>query len=382
MRLRFSADEYRGRVERAIQTMEKGELDALLITAEANYNYFSGMRHFTPWTTFTRAVLLILPKEKPPVLIVQGFLREDATRDSWISDIRSYSELTGTPIGLLTDTLQELGLAEGRIGAELGFEQRLGVPYLDFVAIQEKLPKAKFVDASDVLWSLRIIKSEAEIDSLRRACQISDRAFQACFAGTGEGMSELDAARVANQTVLDLGGEIGFNIVCSGPGNYSRVAGMPTDRLLQRGDMLWYDMGVIYNGYWSDYCRAGVIGGPTPEQERYQDLVVKVTKRGLEAIRPGVRASDVVRACGSAAEEFGLEFSFEAGRLGHGVGLMSTEPPHIAVYDDTKLQTGMVITLEPGVVNDSGAYIAEEIVAVTSDGHELLTTTTRELRAL
>lgn len=382
MRLDFERGEYVQRHARAVELMGQFGLDALLITAEANYNYFSGIRHFAPWTTFTRPVLLILPRERDPVLLVHAFLREDAERDSWITDVRGYPELTGTPVGMARQIFEELLPAGGRIGAELGYEQRLGIPYNDFLQLQEVIEPGELVDASDLLWKLRMSKSQAEIAAHRRACQVATGAFKACFAQAGEGTTEKQVAQVACQSIIEAGAEPGFTIICSGPGNYERVAGMPTERVLRKGDMIWFDMGVIYNGYWCDFCRAGVVGGATSQQNRLREQVCQVTASGVEAIRPGIRASDVVRACAAEVERLGLELTFEAGRAGHGLGLMSTEPPHIALYDDTVLEPGMVITVEPGVVNDFGAFIAEENIAVTPDGHEVLSLASRELRKL
>ncbi|MCK4791520.1 MAG: aminopeptidase P family protein [Desulfobacteraceae bacterium] len=382
MRLEFQRAEYLQRHARAVELMGQKGLDGLLVTAEANYTYFSGFRHFAPWTTFTRPVLLILSRDRDPVLIVQGFQREDASRDSWITDVRGYPGMLGVPFETVKEVLGELQLLGKRIGAELGYEQRLGVSHNDFVRMQELLDGTQFVDASNLLWKLRMVKSEAEIEAHRRACEVATKAFEYCFSQAREGTTEKEAAQMATKVIVEEGAELGFTIICSGPGNYDRVAGMPTDRALRRGDMLWFDMGVVSNGYWCDFCRAGVVGRATDEQKRLQDIINWITDKGIEAVRPGSIASDVAKACGAEAERLGLDFTFEAGRLGHGMGLMSTEPPHIAVYDQTALEPGMVITLEPGVVSEQGAFIAEQNLVVTPEGAETLSLASRELRTL
>jgi Xaa-Pro aminopeptidase len=289
--------------------------------------------------------------------------------------------LTGTPIELVVDVFNELGLKAQRVGAELGYEQRLGMPINDFLSLQRALGDVSFVDASELLWKLRMIKSEAEINAHRQACELTTLAFEACYKQAKEGDSELDIAKTVTQTIVDGGGELGFTILCSGPGNYARVAGMPTGRVLRSGDLIWLDLGAVANGYWSDFCRAGVVGGPTDEQKRLQEVVVQITHKAMEQVHPGMKASELARACGRAAEEYNIDFSFEAGRLG-GIGLNSTEPPHIAVYDDTILEPGMVITIEPGIVNEHGTFIAEENLVVRPEGFELLSLSTRELRVL
>jgi Xaa-Pro aminopeptidase len=146
--------------------------------------------------------------------------------------------------------------------------------------------------------------------------------------------------------------------------------------------MIWVDLGVVFNGYWSDHCRAAVVGPPSDAQQRNWDQIVQVTRKGVETVRAGVPVTAVVEACNAEAKRLGLEFTFAAGRMGHGMGLMSTEPPHVAAYDSTVLEPGMVVTVEPGWVLEHGAYICEENVVVTPAGCEQLTITSRALRQI
>ncbi len=382
MRLEFSAEEYRRRYDRIAELLKKENLDALIVTAEPNVNYYSGFRSFIPWWTYTRPYILVIPRDADPVLLVQGFHRFDATHDSWIKDIRGYPGLTGAPISMVVDVIKGLNLLGKRIGMELGYEQRIFMPYCDTVALLDALKGCEIVDASMLIWKQRTVKSEAEIAAHRMACEIGDKAFKTCFSEIQEGSTEKEVAKILNRTIVEEGGEPGFAIVCSGPGNYGRVAGMPTNRRLSRGDLVWIDLGVIANGYWCDFCRAGVVGGPSQEQKYLQDVIVDITRKTIEAVRPGMRASEVARVCGNTAAEAGIDFSFQAGRLGHGMGIMSTEPPHIAVYDDMILEPGMVFTVEPGVVNEIGTFIAEENLVIRQDGCEYLTATTQELRTI
>lgn len=382
MRLEFSGKEYKKRYARAVELMGQTGLSALVVTAEANYNYFSGFRHFTPWTTFTRPVLLIMPRDADPVLLVQRFQEADAGRDTWIADVRGYTNMLGVPFKMVRDVFDELELRGKQIGMELGYEQRMGMSFYDFIKLQEELDDTHFTDAADLLWTIRMIKSEAEIEAHRQSCATATKAFDACFNRAEEGMTEKEVAQIAFRTVIEEGAELGFTIVCSGSGNYDRVAGMPTNRRLQKGDMLWFDLGVVTRGYWCDFCRAGVVGGPTDEQRRLQEVICQITDKGIATTKPGVQASDLAAICGAEAVRLGLDFSFEAGRFGHGVGLMSTEPPHIAIYDATELESGMVITLEPGVVNEKGTFIAEQNFVVTPDGAEILSLADRELRTI
>ncbi|HJP65795.1 MAG TPA: M24 family metallopeptidase, partial [Actinomycetota bacterium] len=173
---------------------------------------------------------------------------------------------------------------------------------------------------------------------------------------------------------------VGFFIVTSGRGFYDRVAGLPRDRTLEQGDMLWIDLGVVYRGYWTDHCRAAVIGGASAAQREQWDAVVRLTADTVDQLRPGQTAADAVRFIEQRGREMGLAFSFAAGRSGHGIGLMSTEPPHIALYDDTVLREGMAFSIEPGWIDqDLGVFVSEENVVMTAEGAHHLTVTPRAL---
>jgi len=382
MKLEFDRQEYLARHERIVELLRSSELDALLVTAEPNVNYYSGWRNFIPWWTYSRPYILVIPAERDPVLLVQGFQHYDASHDSWINDVRSYDSLVGVPAAQVSQLFQELGLVGKRIGLELGYEQRIFMPYNDFEQIKRALSTCTFVDASEIIWRQRMIKSEAEITAHRQACEIGDKAYAAVFAQVSGGMTEKEVARILGRAIFEAGGEQGFCIVLSGSGNYGRVAGMPTGRVLQNGDLMWIDLGVIANGYWCDFCRAGVVGGPSEEQQRLQEVIVDITLQTADCVRPGMKASELSGICLQLAADRGIDFSFNCGRLGHGMGINSTEPPHIATYDDTTLEPGMIFTLEPGIVNDIGTFIVEENLVVRPSGYELLTTTSRELHAI
>jgi Xaa-Pro aminopeptidase len=146
--------------------------------------------------------------------------------------------------------------------------------------------------------------------------------------------------------------------------------------------MVWIDGGAMVNDYWADYSRAGVMGGPTPEQKKYQEIVKGVTDEGIAVIKPGVPGARIVEACEKGMRKRGLDISFEAGRLGHGIGLLFVEPPSIAKWDPVVLAENMVISVEPGLVRDDGVFHAEENVRVTQHGSEVLSRAPRDLWTL
>ena len=161
--------------------------------------------------------------------------------------------------------------------------------------------------------------------------------------------------------------------------NHHVLSGKPTDRALECGDMLWMDLGSVYRGYWSDFCRACVVGGPTPTQRDAQSVILEVNHACVDAVKPGEPIRRIPAAAEAAFARLGMEIKVGAGRIGHGMGLMSTEPPHVAHYDATVMTPGLVFTIEPRFVNKHGIFNCEELVLVTERGGELLTAMARTL---
>ena len=169
------------------------------------------------------------------------------------------------------------------------------------------------------------------------------------------------------------------DLMASGEDNHHVLSGKPTDRTLEAGDMLWMDLGSVYRGYWSDFCRACVVGGPTRAQRDAQAAILEVNEACVGAVKPGEPIHRIPAAAEAAFARLGMDFEVGAGRIGHGMGLMSTEPPHVAHYDATIMLPGLVFIIEPRFVNEHGIFNCEELVLVTERGGELLTTMPRTL---
>lgn len=381
--LDFPVNEMEQRIENAKALMARKGLCGLMLTAAANHFYFTGFRKLANWATFTRTVFVFIPADKAPVLYVQDFAGPEARSRSSVRDVRTFGEIMGAPISGIVEILKELGMDSGKVGCELGYEQRLDMAVADFEAVKSQLPAASFVDASDLLWELRMVKLPSEIACLRKANDIASRSFDRVFGEVCEGMTEKEVARKLVSIMAQEGAELpGFIIVLSGPGNYDRISARPSDKLIEKGDFVWIDAGVNYNGYWTDFCRAGVVGGPSSEQQRLQKIVTDITMEGCAAVKPGMPVKELYDICAKKFIEHKLPWSFECGRAGHGVGLQLTEPPSIARIDDTVLKPGMIITLEPGYVNELGCFDVEENILVTETGGEVLSSAKRELHAI
>lgn len=370
--------EHRERIARLTRLMRQQGVDGAIFTAESNIAYFSGFRSHAPWMTSARPNFMVVSASGQAALLGSGFVEPEMKRMSVAADVRVYGQANGIPLDQILDILREFGMAGGAIGMELGHEQRLDVSHLDYVKMTEAMRPARLIDISAMIWSLRMIKSRAEIDLIRKACDITGDAMRACFEAARPGMTERELGHVAATTMVNNGAERpGFVLVTSGAGNYHVMSGKPTDRRLQVGDLLWMDMGAVYDGYWSDFCRTAYLGKPQPHIDGDQNLITDVNAAAIDAVRIGAPMKNIAAAAIDQFRKHGMEVKLGQGRIGHGIGLMSTEPPNLAAFDETLCEDGLVFTIEPRFVREHGLFNCEEIVAVTASGAELLTTTPR-----
>ena len=373
--------EYPQRLERLRLLMAEQGLRALLLGTGTNLRYFSG--YPSPLKSGSRPFFLLLPLEGDPVLIVHSGRRAEAQRYSCISDVRDYTELSRIPVELIRDALAERGAIRGKLGMELGFEQSLDLPSLEVRRLEAGLPEALMVDASAILWRLRQVKSPAEIACLRRACTILSEGYGKAFAASHEGDTEIEIAGRIRSHVESQGADGHWTLATSGKGNYDLASKPPEARAVRSGDVVWFDAGCSVAGYWSDFSRGAAVGEPSAEQLCAQRAIQQITWGAVEMVRPGVAVAHLARACNRGLDRLGFAITSSisglASRVGHGLGLDTTEPPHIAEYDPTILEPGMIITIEPGVATEYGTFHIEENVLVTSDGYEVLSMAPREL---
>jgi Xaa-Pro aminopeptidase len=354
--------------------MAREELDALLLVNSLNLVYLAGYQSSV--LTLARPFFLVVPRRGEPVLLVQRGRRPEALRRAWIGEVRTYEALSVAPVPELLGIVSDLGLRRARIGAELGFEQRMGLSVTEWERIVAALAPAEIVDAAHLLWELRAVKDPAEIAALRRAGAITAGAYEALFASLLPGDRDVEVCRRMRMLQLELGADTAWSMVAGGHGYYDLSGGTGVGAAYEPGDIAWLDAGCSVEGYWSDFSRAAVIGPPSSAQRDAQDAIVALTEDAVARVRPGVAVAELAALCDDGLSGLGLAVTVPiarwAGRVGHGIGLEMTEPPHVSATDRTVLGEGMVISLEPGVATEDGVFHAEANVLVTRDGREVL----------
>jgi Xaa-Pro aminopeptidase len=371
------------RRERARDRMTGENLDALLLTGGPNLAYFANASGMLGAESGSRPMCYLLPREGTPTLVVHEFLASGIETDGF--EVRTYERLSSLPAAELRAALADASVAEGRIGVEYGPETTLSVPAGEFRAFVES-SDASFVDAQPLLAELRSRKSDAEIERIERACEITDEAYSRTFADVSTGMTGREVGSTFRRHLLELGGDAPWALVTCGPGEYDRTASGGSDRVVEGGSMVWIDGGCAVDGYFSDYSRAGVVGGPSERQREAQRAVHRITRETVDAIEPGVPMSGVAREADAAVDDLDLpataHLSRLAGRVGHSLGLQVTELPSLNAESGGTFEPGMVLTVEPAFATGYGTFHVEANVVVTEDGTRTLPRGPWELRTI
>ncbi len=370
----FPIAEYEARVDRAQARMHADGLDGLVLSGPHNFRYFSGFNSQS-WESPTRPFFLVVPREGAPIGVLPD-IGGPGLETTWVTDIRTWPapRPADDGVSLLAGVLESLPRRFGRVGWEMGRESVVCMPLIDFDRLRSTIAGLEFVDGSPAIWSLRMVKSPAEVARIGTACRAANDAFDVFQTRIRVGDSEVDASRLFRIAAMECGADTTpFVAVCSGPGGYSQIIVGPRDVALDDGTILFIDTGVTYDGYFSDFDRNFAIGHLTDDARRAHELVWDATEAGIEAARPGATSADLWRAMTDALGDAGAGGS-NVGRSGHGLGMQLTEPPSNMPGDETELVAGMVMTVEPGLEYAPGKMIVhEENLVITEDGCELLT---------
>lgn len=368
----FPVEEYEGRLKAAHQWMHELQLDALLLMSEPDVRYFSGFRTQF-WLSPTRPWYLVVPKSGGPIAIIPGIGAPTMNR-TWIGDIRAWDSPAHVDdgISLLRDCLS----GSSRIGMPMGRESVLRMPLADFERLKDELGNPDWVDVSVPLMKQRLIKSENEIETIAEICGIACNAFDAVPQILSVGQPLKEVFSVFKQQLLREGAEdVPYLVGGKGALGYDDVISPPDGSAIETGDVLMLDTGATLQGYYCDFDRNFCFGQPADVVEQAHEVLWQATQAGLEAARPGVTCRELFLAMHAVIEKAGIgDQSGSVGRYGHGLGMQLTEGPSLIDWDETKLEEGAVMTLEPSIgVAGGGMMVHEENIVIRDGDPQLLT---------
>ena len=381
--LEFPLQEFESRLERLTKGLKKAGLDGIMLTSKENTRYFSGLQSIIWSSKVSTPGILIVSADGKSRMVGSASASETAMYTSCIDeeDVKCFnrnflSGIPGTYPDAIIESFHDLNLDHGRIGMEFGkgcyfhLQQHWFEEILGRMSIQT-------VDASDLIWEIRSIKSEAEIALLKEVCLLNERSVDFAFRHTELNrtteadffrMYAQEAFRGACENVHPLSVRFGKNRFHYPNCPFSDgvvISADPHAALLVSG-------GLFKKGYFADTVRTGIVMGLDQTQELLSKVSTDVQAYAVSKICPGVRISEVVETIDAYAESQ-QGFAYYGGCNGHSIGLDIREYPLFNRKDDTILMPGMVISFEIAYGNaDTGLFCNEIPVAVTETGCSVL----------
>ncbi|HKC39016.1 MAG TPA: Xaa-Pro peptidase family protein, partial [Gemmatimonadales bacterium] len=351
------------RIQNAQQELKTQKFDLLLVEPSTNFQYLAG---YNPGRS-ERLILLMIPADGAPVVVCPSFEVERIKRNSVIADVRGWEEqedpwrLVRTAGGLLKP-----GRGQGTAAVEAS------TSYQSYLRLSTALGGWKFVNGSSVTDRLRIVKSPEEIGLIRRAIDATEASIAATFTQLAVGMSERNVAELLSREMTSRGSP-GGGLVQFGPSS-ALPHGGPSAGKLERETVVLIDAGSRVEGYTSDITRTIWFGdAPSAEFKKVFNLVHDAQTAAMLAGRPLITPCQEMDRLARKVITDGGYGQFFLHRLGHGMGMDGHEPPYLVEGNGTRLEPGMVFTIEPGIyqLNKFGVRIEDDCV-MGDNGVEVL----------
>jgi Xaa-Pro dipeptidase len=375
--------EFSARIERIRKLMRASAIDALFLTQPTNVWYVAGFWEFIP----IRMEAVLVPASGECVFIVSKNEFEYANKVSWMNDVRYYTEFPEpgrhqNPYDLMKDIFREKNLERAAIAIEESF-----LPVAEYRRFSQMLPQARLVDASAILAQSRMIKSAYEIDLLKKSGKVAVAAWNASLNIAKPGLREYEVAQAAREAATNTAASLftpddvhhspltdGVQLIQSGArSSISHGKGSPNR--LKRGDMvaMCFCMTNQFKGYRVGFSRNFVLGNATNEMINVYNLLYDAQQTVLGELKPGVTASQLDAIVRKMIHKAGYGEYIEH-RLGRGVGLDIAERPDLKEGDDTVIEPGMTLAVEPAIyITGKWGIQIEDSVHVTESGFEYLT---------
>ncbi|MDZ7801523.1 MAG: Xaa-Pro peptidase family protein [Trueperaceae bacterium] len=347
------------RLSRVRAAMEERSLAAMLVTGPANVRWLSG------FTSPADARVLITRTDV--WLLTDGRYVAQAEQESrlpaiierdWMGVVAE--RVRSGPLGVEAEhlTLAAAARLAGRVGEEP-------------------------VRTEGLVTELRLVKDDAEVDAIRRAAALTDRAYQHVLTVVRPGLREVDVALEIERFVRSEGGDgMAFDVIVASGARSAMPHGLASHKDIRAGELITIDMGARLDGYCADMTRTFGVGEVSDAHQALFDHVLEAQALALDAVRPGVSGQELDGIAREVLRRHGLGDAFVHG-LGHGVGLDVHEGPSLGPNGEDVLAPGMVITVEPGAYRPGDAGVrVEDLVVVTDDGHEVLSRSPKGWRAL
>ncbi len=355
-------------LNRFIAEIEKHEVECALITNTSNIFYLTG---------FQGAATLIVCEGTPILYVpVLEFTRARKNVSKNI-DVIAYSKYPLKNVEVeryiqkdILSIVKEHVKKREKIGVEKG-----SLTIQTFEKLRETLGEREFINITEIIWKLRTVKDNTEIEYMRKAISISEESYLKTLRLLSTGLSELEVAGILERHMRERGAEdYAFPTIVAFEENAAYPHAQPTTRVLHTNNIVLIDWGSKFNGYCSDMTRTIYYGQNIPEEIlRVLEIVKNAQEEAIDHIEPGVKASEIDAIARNVLNRANLSRYFIHG-LGHGVGIDVHEPPYLTPGSKDTLEPGMIVTVEPGIyIEGKYGVRIEDMVLVTEKGRKVLT---------
>jgi Xaa-Pro aminopeptidase len=341
--------------------MTKLRLQSMLVTELAHVRYLTGF-------SGSSGLCLVTPTE-------QFFITDRRYKS------QAPQEVHGFTIIIAKQNLFPL-LAEKKIvptRSRIGFESQ-HISVADMNSLKRLLPLRRFIPAASILENVTAVKDTNEIETIRFAAAISDKVFKKLLPLVRPGVRECDIAAEISYWHRKYGAECdAFDPIVASGERGALPHARASEKKIRAGEMLVLDFGCRYRGYNSDITRTIAIGNPSSEMKKVYRIVLDAQKKAIEAVRNGVPACSIDAAARTHIRKNGYGRYF-IHSLGHGLGIHVHDPLRVSAISKAVLETGNVVTIEPGIyIPGRGGVRIEDDIVVHENGCDILTTSFKEL---
>lgn len=361
--------EFDKRIPYFCEWLNQAKIDVAILFDRANVRYFSAFR----MNRATNSILIIKPTGDT-VFVVPLLDYQRALKKCSLDQIIHFPEDVSDYLSVIKEPLS--GIKVSRVGVELSIISYSQMKYLSQLFGDE----VEFVDVTEMLGNMRMVKCADEITAIRKAAQIADQAIEEVIKKAREGDTEFEMTAYAKYIMGREGaeGESFEPFMMSGENAWlpQRIS---SSKKLVKGELILLDIGAVFEGYCSDLTRTFSLGGLSNKAREIFQVAYEAQQRAIEVLKPGIRGEEIDQVARNFITQAGFGKYFPH-LTGHGLGLEDHEAPLLDKGSKIELVPGMVLTVEPGIyVPEIGAARVEDMVLITENGYEILTKVEREL---
>lgn len=348
-------------INKLLEYMNKNDIEAFFINSYENRRYFSGFTGSNGYLIITNNTFKLITDQR---------YTEQAEIEA--KDYNIYTHKID-PFITIKEQLTNLNIKT------IGYESKRINDYL-LRKLKSLYDEIEWIPTEDVGISIRAVKNEDEITNIKKAVEIADKSFEQLVKAIRPGITENDVMIELEYLMRKNGSQApAFNTIVASGKRSSLPHGFPTNKKINKGEVVVIDFGANYNGYMSDITRTIWIGEPEKRIKEIFDIVLESQEEAIKSITKGKKCLEIDKAHRDVFIKYDLE-KYSLRGLGHGVGLEIHEYPRVVMNNEEIIKENMVFTVEPGIyIPDVGGDRTEDIVLVTNNGCKVLTKSPKKI---